>query len=181
MLNEQRPFKTISILDAAIDVDAMGGASGIVEWTHRRPFERLQLRNGVAPTVYHLKALGAGRAHAITSTATTERETWLRLFRACVVRVDNVNGHVSWEPEGARDSRSSQMTEAELDAFDLATVYEIGAVAHGLCFFPRATVPTFALPPLSGQIWDSLHASRHADEPATSATSGPSEPTPDAG
>lgn len=181
MLNEDRAFKTVSILDPSIDVEAMGFAVGIVDWVQNRDFDRLHFRPGANPVTFHLKALKASRAHQVTATATSERETWLRLFRSCVVRVDNINGHLAWEPESARDSRAPQMTDTELDVFDLATVYEIGAVAHSLCFFPRSTVPTFVLPPLSGQIWDSLHGSRRAEEPKTSTTNGPSEPTPDAG
>jgi hypothetical protein len=182
MLNEQRTYKTVSILDDAIDTEAMGGAAGIVEWTKRRTHSRLIFRSGSEPTTFHLRALGASRAHGVIATATSDEEKWLRLFRACVIRVDNVAGHVAWEPESVRDNaRNAMMSDAELDAFDLATVYEIGAVAHSLCFFPKRTALSFQLPRLSAQIWDASHELRHADEPETSATSGPSAPTPDAG
>lgn len=182
MLNEQLTFKTVSILDGSIDTEAMGGAAGIVEWTKRRIYARLAFVNGSEPTVFHLRALGASRAHGVIATATSEEDRWLRLFRACVVRVDNIAGHLAWEPAGIRDNgRNATMTDAELDAFDLATVYEIGAVAHSLCFFPKRTALSFQLPRLSAQIWDASHELRHADEPETSATNGPSAPTPDAG
>lgn len=186
MLNEQRLFKTTTINDPAIDSDAMGGAAGLVEWATTRDFGALRLKGGAQPVTFYLRTLGGLKAHRLIGTAPDEQEAFVRAFRACVVRVDNHAGFPSWEPVRVRDGGAEldgpTMTDTELDTFHISTIYEIGAAAHGLCFFPSATGRRFRLPLLSGQIWDLQNASRHADEPThTGATSGTSDARPGEG
>jgi hypothetical protein len=183
MLNEQRLFKTVTINDPALDCDAMGGAGGMVAWAESRDFGALKLKHGVQPVVYYLRTLGGLRAHQLIGASTTDADAWVKAFRACVVRVDNFNGSPAWEPirmrDGGGEAATLLLTETECDAFDIATIYEIGAAAYGLCFFPKGTDKRFQLPRLSGQIWDSRNVSRPVAEPVT--TAGPSESKPDEG
>jgi len=124
-------------------------------------------------------------------SAVGDGEKLLRAFRSCVVRVDNVRtANLSadvWEPARATDEShrlhriSEILTDEEVNEFDLTTIYELGGVAHGLCFFPRGIAPRFVLPDLSVQTWDAMRAFRLAEQAATSAAIGKSESDAHAG
>lgn len=184
MLNEQKLFKTVSINDDAVDHREMSGPA-IVDWARERDLSKLKLKTGARPTTFYLRTLGGLRAHNLIGEAVSEKDAYVRAFRACLVRVDNHEGHPSWEPVRIRDAGVDTLgytlSDAELDSFHIATIYEIGAVAHGLCFFPKATGKRFALPLLSGQIWDTLHASLSVDEETTTEKTDGTSGEPQAG
>lgn len=185
MLNEQKPKQTVCVWDPAIDEDAMGGAAAMSAWAQSRDFSKLVFRHGEKPVVFYLRTLPATLAHAYLGSAVGDGEKLMRAFRACVVRVDNVKtDNLSadvWEPARVDDERprlsriAEILTDAEVNEFDLTTIYEIGGVAHGLCFFPRTIEPRFVLPDLSAQTWDAMRASRLAELAKTSAASGTNE------
>ena len=184
MLNEQRLFKTVCINDPAIDADAMSGGRGIIEWTFDRDLTKMQFIDGERPRTFYLRTLPASLAHSYVSQAQTENDMAYRCFRACVMRVDNPPPDLSssaWEPARVRDKQPTLNKTAELlsltemDAFDLLTIYEIGAVAHRLAFFPSGTAPSFSAPHISAQIWDAIHDSRRAAQAPSTAENGTTE------
>lgn len=186
MLHEQRLFKTVSITDPAIDRDAVGGPEGIVAWGQERDIAKLPIQSGATPVTFYLRTLGGLKAHQLIGTAPTDADSWTRAFRACVMRVDGFNGSPSWEPVRVRDASLENLgailTDAEMDAFHISTIYEIGAVAYGLAFFPSTTGRKFVLPRLSGQIWDYQEGFRRAAATnATAPTTGPTDDKPDEG
>lgn len=184
MLNEQKLFKTVCINDPAIDVDAMGGGGGIINWTVERDMQKLALVDGIRPRTFYLRTLPSSLAHAYVAQGQTDSDLAFRCFRSCVMRVDNPPDELqasTWEPARVRDGnpgldkKAELLSEMEMNAFDLLTIYEIGAVAHRLAFFPRETSPSFTAPHMSAQIWDAIHDSRRAAPVSNTAGNGQNE------
>jgi len=184
MLNEQKAFKTVCFWDQAIDAEAMGGAKGVIAWSEAgRDFSKLIFHEGAKPVVYHLRTLPAMLAHNAMLSTQGEHDQAMRMFRACLLRVDNhpFIGDLSFEPARVRDKQdrldrtSELVSDMEANKFDLLTMYEIGGVARGLSFFPRGITPTFAVPLLSAQIWDAARGLLRAEQAQTTAENGNSE------
>lgn len=134
------PFKVVSMLDPAIDLEAMGQAA-IWKYTSSRDFDLLKFKHGVSPMVYYVRKMPESAAINIVSSAANDEIKYLSAFSVCTVRVDNVfvdsglppeNFVPKWQSEPG--SHAEILRSEEAARFPLDERREIGEVAYKRSF-----------------------------------------------
>lgn len=143
-LYSSAPFRVVSMLDPAIDLEAMG-KSAIWQYVSDRDFSLLKFKAGMEPLVYYVRRLPESFALSIASTAANDEIKYLTAFSVCTVRVDgradddgNPLGQFipAWlNAPGTGSSEILKNDEAAM--FPMDERREIGEVAYKRSFLRR--------------------------------------------
>lgn len=178
--------EVVALFDPAIDIDS----SDIGEYASKRDASKLVFKSGSKPEIYLVRPV-TNDVGAWIDSAPNENEKYMRAFYACVVRVKNLVDKAGrrfdeWQPDRTRiagsaiDNIPDLFTKAEKEQFQRATLYEIGAVAWALSFFPKSIEPTFPVLPTSLQILTAVERAYRSTvaQAENMAATGPSESQP---
>ena len=135
------PFKVVSMLDPALDLEAMGKDT-IWQYVADRNFDLLKFKHGVAPMVYYVRKLPESAALNISSSAANDEIKYLTAFSVCTVRVEGILTDEAlpretfvpkWQSDGG-SGMSEIMRNEEAARFPLDERREIGEVAYKRSF-----------------------------------------------
>ena len=143
-LYSSAPFRVVSMLDPALDLEAMG-KQAIWQYVSDRDFSLLKFKAGMEPLVYYVRRLPESFALSIASTAANDEIKYLTAFSVCTVRVDgradddgNPLGQFipAWlNAPGTGSSEILKNDEAAM--FPMDERREIGEVAYKRSFLRR--------------------------------------------
>jgi len=153
------PFEVLATNDAwtdpAIDGDADGPEAGtqrLAEYRRTRDVAVLRLRDGVTPTLFVVKPLGATYIASVVDTFSGDTFRHVMSFMASCHEIRRADGS-RLEPAGklAKSVKGTMVGNDEwIDTvaaeFGLLTVYEIGSVAYQRARLPRAARGPFVWP-----------------------------------
>lgn len=143
-LYSSAPFRVVSMLDPALDLEAMG-KQAIWQYVSDRDFSLLKFKAGMEPLVYYVRRLPESFALSIASTSANDEIKYLTAFSVCTVRVDgrtddegNPLGQFipAWlNAPGTGSSEILKNDEAAM--FPMDERREIGEVAYKRSFLRR--------------------------------------------
>lgn len=147
------PYKVVSMLDPAIDLQAMGKEDA---WAYvaERDFSKLKFLPGKLPQVYHLRKLPENFALSIATNSANDDVKNITAFSVCLVQVDNLcmeDGTVipSWVPAWKSGGTQNEILKPEESAlFPMDERKEVGEVANKRSFL-RQGRKLYLLPQLS--------------------------------
>jgi hypothetical protein len=145
-VREER-IKVVSVLDPAVDTESMS-VTEMADYLKTRDFKKLKFKQGVKPTVYHLKEAARPLWVSWVMAVDGDAERAARCFQACVERVENLYQRdgvclPDWKPNGY------PMPDESLERFSLNDILEIGQVAWDHSYLPARIEPSYRLPPTS--------------------------------
>lgn len=188
----QEAFKTISVLDPALDTESLTKKE-LYSFVTTRDFAIVDGKwvPGMKPTIFHVHEVPHGLwEQYVMSGTSSDQERCLRAFIAGVSKVENLVGEdgvalTAWQPAEQR-GKHILMTDAESARFSPAEREEIGSVIFNHSFLPRR-MPLFSPLPYSVDVHSARRACRRAEPsqitaPAknSDAPSASTEPTPSA-
>lgn len=149
MSTDEKPYVVVSVLDPAIDTEAMT-SDAMVQYIAARDIKHLKWRGGMQPTRYHLREIRHSVWESYVMATDSEAERHLRAFLCAVVKVENLrqrDGSIlpAYEPAGV--PRNAYAPESEAERFAPRVRAEIGAVAFLRSFLGWGTEPVYRLPP----------------------------------
>jgi len=182
-LYSSAPFKVVSMLDPAIDLEAMGKAA-IWQYVSDRDFSLLKFKAGMEPLVYFVRRLPESFALSIASTAANDEIKYLTAFSVCTVRVDgrtdddgNPLGQFipAWlNSPGTGHSEILKNDEAAM--FPMDERREIGEVAYKRSFLRRGRkLSLLPLPSFLTDLASRAQSSRLADAVARPSSASEAE------
>ena len=143
-LYSSAPFRVVSMLDPALDLEAMG-KQAIWQYVSDRDFSLLKFKPDIAPMVYYVKRLPESFALSIASTAANDDIKYITAFSVCVVRVDGLlteDGFPSQQflpkyMNSPNAGHSQVLSNEEAALFPMDERREIGEVAYKRSFLRR--------------------------------------------
>lgn len=182
-LYSSAPFRVVSMLDPAIDLEAMGKAA-IWQYVSDRDFSLLKFKAGIEPLIYYVRRLPESFALSIASTAANDEIKYLTAFSVCTVRVDgrtdddgNPLGQFipAWlNSPGTGHSEILKNDEAAM--FPMDERREIGEVAYKRSFLRRGRkLSLLPLPSFLTDLASRAQSSRLADAVARPSSASEAE------
>lgn len=153
----QKTFKVASVLDSALDLDAMH--PHLLEYARERNETLLKIKPGRDVTWFHLRRIPTSLMDRFVLEAPGLSEQNRRAFRVGVVQVQNLiatdeQKFHAINPSGKMDTAAAPLTvwtEEEMELFAPQYTQEIGAVARQRSFLVPGNAPSLLLPPSSAE------------------------------
>ncbi len=144
----EKPFVVVSVLDDAIDTEAMTWEE-MLKYRDTRDAALLKFKPGRQPQRYHLREIKQRVMEPFVMATDVESVRHTRAFMCAVARVDSIlqrDGSIlpeSWSPSGGPDAVC--MADADMERFSASDRAEIGAIAFERSFLAPRTVKTYPL------------------------------------
>jgi len=155
---KREPYRAVSILDMALDIEAMG--EDVLKYAYERDPSLLRFLPASRPTWFNFKRIPVSVFHKFVAAGATESDRHYRAFMAGCSSIEQIvplNGGEPierLEPTGSIHSASGEWTiwkEQEVDLIEPAYVAEMGAVLHTWSGLPKGFEQRYAPPQLSLQ------------------------------